>query len=125
MHGRRRTNPIDIHVGKRIRQRRTMMNLSQMSLADELDLSSQAIQKYESGENRVAASMLWQIARTLGVSVEYFFAELQDEHKPDPRVKEEEAVTLRVIKPLMALSAPVREQLICFIRGLVRVLTRR
>jgi transcriptional regulator with XRE-family HTH domain len=98
-----------------------MMNLSQMSLADELDRSSQAIQKYESGENRVAASMLWRIARAVGVSVEYFFAELQTEHKPDPRAQEEEAIALRVVKPLMALSAPVRELLICFIRGLGRV----
>lgn len=69
----RTPNPIDIHVGQRIRGRRKMLNISQERLADDLHLTFQQVQKYERGANRVSASKLWQIAGVLDVAVSYFF----------------------------------------------------
>ncbi len=66
-------NPIDIHVGKRIRMRRLMLRMSQEKLADALGVTFQQIQKYEKGANRVGASRLQQIASALRVEVSFFF----------------------------------------------------
>jgi transcriptional regulator with XRE-family HTH domain len=66
-------NPIDVHVGGRIRARRRQLGLSQERLADALGLTFQQVQKYERGSNRVSASKLYDIARTLGVTVGEFF----------------------------------------------------
>jgi len=74
----RKPHPIDIHVGKRIRVRRTMMDISQETLADEVGLTFQQIQKYERGSNRVSASRLFQFANILQVPVSYFYDEYVD-----------------------------------------------
>lgn len=66
-------NPVDVHVGARIRERRRELGLSQQGLADHLGLTFQQIQKYERGANRVSASVLWNTSGRLGVSVAYFF----------------------------------------------------
>ncbi len=66
-------HPVDVHVGKRIRHRRWMMGMTQQQLADNVGIKFQQIQKYETGMNRVSASRLWDIARTLGVSIVFFF----------------------------------------------------
>jgi transcriptional regulator with XRE-family HTH domain len=66
-------NPIDKHVGARIRMRRLMLGMSQTALAQGLGLTFQQIQKYEKGINRVGASRLQQIAHILQVPVEFFF----------------------------------------------------
>jgi ribosome-binding protein aMBF1 (putative translation factor) len=66
-------NPIDVHVGSRIRLRRTLLGLSQERLADALGLTFQQVQKYERGANRVSSSRLYDLARTLDVSLPYFF----------------------------------------------------
>jgi transcriptional regulator with XRE-family HTH domain len=71
-------NPIDIHVGKRIRARRKDVRVSQEKLAEQLGLTFQQIQKYEKGANRVSASKLYDIARALNASIEYFFRGLAD-----------------------------------------------
>lgn len=71
-------NPIDIHVGSRIRMRRTMLGLSQGALGEQLGITFQQIQKYEKGTNRVGASRLQAIARILQVSVSYFFESAPD-----------------------------------------------
>lgn len=60
-------NPIDVHVGKRIRRRRTLLGVSQMKLAEALELAFQQAQKYESGANRVSSSRLYDLARILDV----------------------------------------------------------
>lgn len=62
-------DPIDVAVGQRIRVRRKWLSLSQVALADHLDLTFQQIQKYERGANRVSASMLVRIAEKLQTSV--------------------------------------------------------
>ena len=69
----RSPNPIDVHVGQRIRQRRKTLGVSQERLADELGLTFQQVQKYERGANRVSASKLWEIGRVLDVSISAFF----------------------------------------------------
>ncbi len=66
-------NPIDIHVGSRIRLRRTMIGMSQEKLGDSLGITFQQIQKYEKGSNRVGASRLQNLAGILNVPVSFFF----------------------------------------------------
>jgi transcriptional regulator with XRE-family HTH domain len=74
----RHPNPIDLHVGARIRMRRKILGVSQERLADDLGLTFQQVQKYERGANRVSASKLYEIARSLQSSVSYFFEGLAD-----------------------------------------------
>jgi transcriptional regulator with XRE-family HTH domain len=69
-------DPIDIHVGRRIRTRRLLQGMNQETLAAALGLTFQQIQKYESGANRVSASRLSATAEILGVPVSYLFADL-------------------------------------------------
>ena len=71
--GVKKPNPIDVHVGSRLRLRRMMLGISQEKLGDKLGLTFQQIQKYENGRNRVPAGRLWGIAKVLGVSVQYFY----------------------------------------------------
>jgi transcriptional regulator with XRE-family HTH domain len=66
-------NPIDIHVGSRLRKQRMMLGMSQASLAEAFGLTFQQEQKYESGMNRMGSSRLQQAASILGVPVSYFF----------------------------------------------------
>ena len=66
-------NPIDKHVGSRVRMRRMMLGMSQSTLADGLDLTFQQVQKYEKGTNRISASRLQQISNILQVPVSFFF----------------------------------------------------
>lgn len=70
---KKQPNPIDIHVGGRIRLRRTMMGMSQEKLGEQLGITFQQVQKYEKGTNRVGASRLQNIAAILGVPVSFFF----------------------------------------------------
>lgn len=66
-------NPIDKHVGSRVRMRRMMLGMSQEKLGDALDLTFQQVQKYEKGTNRIGASRLHQIAHILQVPTSFFF----------------------------------------------------
>src|SRR4051812_41670726 len=66
-------NPIDVHVGSRLRMRRLMLNLSQEKLGKALGLTFQQVQKYEKGVNRMGSSRLQQAADILGVTVPFFF----------------------------------------------------
>jgi transcriptional regulator with XRE-family HTH domain len=66
-------NPIDKHVGARVRMRRLMVGLSQGKLGEALDVTFQQVQKYEKGANRIGASRLQQLARVLDVPPAYFF----------------------------------------------------
>ncbi|MCB1388749.1 MAG: helix-turn-helix transcriptional regulator [Rhodobacteraceae bacterium] len=76
-------HPVDVHVGKRIRHRRWMVGMTQQQLADSVGIKFQQIQKYETGMNRVSASRLWDIARTLGVQIGFFFEGLAGEGASD------------------------------------------
>lgn len=69
---------VDVHVGKRIRQRRWLTGITQQKLAELVGIKFQQIQKYETGANRVSASRLWDIADALDVQVSFFFEGLKD-----------------------------------------------
>lgn len=64
---------VDVHVGKRIRQRRWLIGMTQQKLADLVGIKFQQIQKYETGANRVSASRLWDIGAAMGVPAAFFF----------------------------------------------------
>ena len=74
----RAPNPIDVHVGLQVRLRRKELKISQEKLAETLGLTFQQVQKYERGANRISASKLYEIARSLRVSISWFFEGLSD-----------------------------------------------
>ena len=74
----RSPNPVDRHVGLRIRMRRKELGISQERLADSIGLTFQQVQKYERAANRVSASKLWEMARALNTSISYFYEGLTD-----------------------------------------------
>ncbi len=78
-------NPVDVHVGGRIRLRRTLLGMSQERLGDALGLTFQQVQKYERGTNRVGASRLWDLSRVLDVPVSFFYDDMTEDvagHSP-------------------------------------------
>jgi transcriptional regulator with XRE-family HTH domain len=82
--GSRRPNPIDVHVGSRVRFRRMLLGMSQEKLGERLGLTFQQIQKYEKGINRIGASRLFDLAHVLGVPVQFFYEEAPAGGEPDP-----------------------------------------
>ena len=72
-------DPIDIHVGKRIKLRRSLLHISQEQLAGDIGVTFQQVQKYESGHNRVSASRLFDISRVLNCPIAYFFEDIGPE----------------------------------------------
>jgi transcriptional regulator with XRE-family HTH domain len=80
------SHPVDVHVGKRLKQIRTLRRMSQTDVAKRLNLSFQQIQKYEIGSNRIAASRLFELSRILDVPTSYFFeglVEAEPAHRRD------------------------------------------
>ena len=73
-----RPSPIDVHVGSRIRLRRTLLGMSQERLGESLGLTFQQVQKYERGVNRVGASRLFDLSRVLDVPISFFFDDMPD-----------------------------------------------
>ncbi len=74
----KQASPIDIHVGTRIRLRRTLLGMSQERLGDALGLTFQQVQKYERGANRVSASKLFDLSRILDVPISFFFDDMPE-----------------------------------------------
>jgi transcriptional regulator with XRE-family HTH domain len=79
---KRDPNFVDRHVGNRVRMRRLLVGMSQEKLGELLGITFQQVQKYEKGSNRVSASRLYQIARVLGVPVQFFYDELKEDDGP-------------------------------------------
>lgn len=69
----RRANPIDAHVGSRVRMRRMLLGMSQEKLGELLGLTFQQVQKYEKGVNRIGASRLFDLSHVLGVPIQFFY----------------------------------------------------
>lgn|SRR5215469_10058969 len=108
--GRRRAdrpNPIDIHVGSRLRLRRKMMGMSQAKLAEAIWLTFQQVQKYERGADRIGASRLYELSQLLDVPVSFFFDDVDPVRAP--AVQEMTAG----LDPLLA-SAETRELVAAF-----------
>lgn len=130
-------NPIDVHVGKRIRLRRTLLGMSQMTLAESLGLTFQQVQKYERGANRVSSSRLMDLANALDVPLAYFFDEMsasvadqspselirmkkvpEIDDERDPMAKRE---TLEFVRAYYRLSDPaVRKRLADLVKAVAR-----
>lgn len=87
-----RPNPIDVHVGQRLRQRRVLAGLSQEKLARMVGITFQQVQKYERGANRIVASRLFQLANVLDVPVSYFFEEISEDAANDDAEPQESLV---------------------------------
>ena len=124
---RNEPDPVDVHVGERLRQRRTLLGLSQGEIGARLGLSFQQIQKYERGTNRIGASRLYRLSKVLGVPITYFFedmpmevvvasklraAALADDAIPTPR---EVRMLVRAYSRLPA--APVRRHIMDLIKA--------
>lgn len=71
-------NPVDVHVGRRLRLRRTWLGMSQEKLGEALGLTFQQVQKYERGANRIGASRLYDISRVLDCPMTFFFEEMDE-----------------------------------------------
>ncbi len=72
-------HPVDVHVGRGVRSRRVLCGMTQSVLAEQIGLTFQQLQKYESGANRISASRLWEIAQILDVPVASFFDGIEPE----------------------------------------------
>ncbi len=121
-------NPVDIHVGGRVRLRRTLLGMSQEKLGESVGLTFQQIQKYERGANRVGASRLYELSRILDVPVSFFFDDMpvelttpegraavglrdrsQEPVEPDPLTRRE---TLELVRAYYRVTDPhVRKRL--------------
>ena len=78
-HGTGTPHPVDVHVGARVRVRRTLLGMSQTTLGEAIGLTFQQVQKYERGANRIGASRLFDLSQLLDVPVEYFFNDMPAE----------------------------------------------
>ena len=105
---------VDVHVGARVRLRRRLLGMSQERLADALGLTFQQVQKYERGANRVSASKLFEIARTLQTPIEFFFEGLPDpvaSHGFDqPAMSESPSANLLMISEGPAMAEAMARQ---------------
>lgn len=116
-------DPVDIHVGARVKLRRVLIGLSQGQLGEEIGLTFQQIQKYERGGNLISASMLHHIAEVLDVPVSFFFDDMPEGQRlspaqPDDTMTRQESVEL--IRHYYALPETVRRQVFTLLRTMVR-----
>ncbi len=72
-------HPVDVHVGARVRQRRTLLGMNQTKLGQAIGLTFQQVQKYERGTNRISASRLFELSQVLDVPIQYFFDDMPPE----------------------------------------------
>ena len=126
---KRIANPVDKHVGSRIRMRRLMLGMSQEKLGNGLGLTFQQVQKYEKGTNRIGASRLQHISQLLQVPVPFFFEGgtdgpfMSDSSAPSPSyiddfVSSEDG--LRLIKSFMRIPKPaVRHRIVALVNEIV------
>ena len=87
---KKQANPIDLQVGNRVRIRRMLVGMSQEKLGDLLGLTFQQVQKYEKGVNRIGAGRLFEVARILGVPIDYFYEGLEEQGGSPPGFGEPE-----------------------------------
>lgn len=117
-------DPIDIHVGARIRLRRTLMGLSQSELGKAVGLTFQQIQKYERGANRVSASMLHHLGQVLDVPVSFFFDDLPEDVKSVPSTSRDDTIgrreSLELLRHYYGIPDTVRKQVYDLVKALGR-----
>ncbi len=127
-------SPVDVHVGARVRMRRTLFGMTQTKLGDAIGLTFQHVQKYERGTNRVSSSRLFDLSRVLDVPVEFFFEDMPTEvaasspaqgrrtakeppsYERDPMAKRE---TLELVRTYYKISNPqVRKRLFEMVKAI-------
>jgi transcriptional regulator with XRE-family HTH domain len=132
---------VDVHVGGRLRLRRTLLGMTQQELGRQIDLTFQQVQKYEKGTNRIGAGMLWKLSEILDVPISFFFDErarddaahrappvesggasrlaLVDDRQPMPRQ------SLELLRAWYRIEDPrSRLNLLAIIRGMARAVLR-
>ena len=121
-HGTGIPSPVDVHVGARLRVRRTLLGMTQTSLGEAIGLTFQQLQKYENGTNRVSASRLFDLSRVLDVPIAHFFddmptavaasspankkrgrAKKPPSHEPDPVARRE---TIQLVRAYNKIRDP-------------------
>ena len=126
-HGTGIPSPVDVHVGARLRVRRTLLGMSQTTLGDAIGLTFQQMQKYERGTNRISSSRLYDLSRVLDVPIAYFFDDMSSEvaatssvlgggkakkppsYEPNPMARRE---TLELVRAYYKITDPqVRKRL--------------
>jgi transcriptional regulator with XRE-family HTH domain len=136
-------NPIDVHVGSRVRLRRTLLGMSQEKLGEAIGLTFQQVQKYERGANRIGASRLYDLSRVLDVPVSYFFEEMTSDvasaaearlggmatetpspaYEADPMMRRE---TLELVRAYYRINDPqVRRRLFDLTKAIANATERR
>jgi transcriptional regulator with XRE-family HTH domain len=133
-------NPIDVHVGARLRLRRTLLGMSQEKLGEAIGLTFQQVQKYERGANRVGASRLYDLSRVLDVPVSFFFDDINPEtaaaargepseggestphrYEPDPMMRRE---TLELVRAYYRIPDPqIRRRLFDLTKAIANACT--
>jgi transcriptional regulator with XRE-family HTH domain len=114
------SNPIDVHVGKRIRMRRLLLGMNQETLANALEVSYQQVQKYEHGANRVSASRLSATADILGVPISFFFEGFAPGTPEETALRErlEQPETIELVRLYYAIpDATVRQQFLEMVKA--------
>ncbi len=114
-------SPIDVHVGARVRQRRTLLGMNQTKLGDAIGVTFQQVQKYENGANRISASRLFDLSRVFDVPVQFFFDDMPNavaasspalgggrakkppSYEPDPMAKRE---TMELVRAYYKIRDP-------------------
>ena len=109
-------DPVDVHVGKRIRERRVTLGMSQEKLGEYLGLTFQQIQKYERGANRISASKLWALSHLFEVPIEWFFDGLGEAGKGQKDVMTRPDAN-RLARYYSACPASTRKRLLALIRA--------
>jgi transcriptional regulator with XRE-family HTH domain len=104
-----RTSPLNAEIGRRIRQRRRLLGLSQAAFGKRLGISFQQVQKYESGRDRVAVDRLFQVANVLEIPVAYFLDGLADLGAKPNAPADLQQHEARLIAHLRTISDDVRE----------------
>ena len=132
------SDPIDVHVGLRIRQRRVLLGMTQVALGQAVGLTFQQVQKYEKGKNRASASRLYEFAVILDVPVEHFFEGLSNSDSAkatrstgrlpriDPQIVSTKRETLELVRAYYKIrDSRVQEQVVNLIRAVALASGRR
>ena len=140
-HGTGIPSPVDVHVGARLRRRRTLLGMNQTKLGDAIGVTFQQVQKYENGANRISASRLFDLSQILDVPIEYFFDDMPADiaasslatkkrgkakkppsYEPDPMAKRE---TLELVRAYYKIGEPqIRKRLFEMVKALGAAMSR-
>lgn len=126
-------HPVDLHVGKKLRARRTMLGMSQEEIGEAVGITFQQIQKYERGLNRIGSSRLYEFACILGVGVSFFFEDFYENQPSDTNTLHEDEApfeaerlnnkeVLTLVRSFFAIQDPkVRKKILSLVKTLASI----